>query len=89
MKSSTILKQVLDIFLHKYDPDMPGICDNLIKVSYRICGLYRRELFDNGFKYIEKYKPSSYGLYWWPTDDVQTRIDVLNKAIADALANDD
>lgn len=88
MKSSTILKLVLEKY-YSYNHMFSGICENLNEIIYNeldFFGNAARTHWEDCIDYVKKYRPVDHGVYWWPTDDVETRIDVLQKAIVDAEA---
>lgn len=88
MKNSEILQKVLERFNKGVEDRLPGICDNLSGVIYEL-GLSGTTRFMECMRYVRRYKPDNNWLYWWPTDDRQSRIDVLKLAIKDAQAASD
>ncbi len=54
-----------------------GLCSTLTKVTSTDC--YGRQM--QRFPEVHKHKPKDRGGYWWPTNNSQKRIEVLEEAI--------
>lgn len=91
MKSSDVLKEALRLFVENRHGNCLGCCDAINFAAHDMMGGGLNNYHDRvdaarlATNYVKNYRPEHFSLYWWPIGDRATRIDVLNKCIADAI----